>query len=335
MSLIADAIQGRAERVPVAPLITTGHASRMAGIKVYEYVVEPEKLAMAQSKTRAFYDYDWTFAHIPFQGVTPEEKANMVKGEDHVILRLEFGTEIKIPARGAPQTIRTAIQEKADLDTLEFPDTYAEERLRPMKLLLEREDFVCGNLRCPFTMASTFLYGLEPFLIDLKTDEAFARRLLDRAVEYGKAMADAYIEAGCHALFMEDPSASSSVISPKMYRDFAQPYEKALVDEIGGRVPVIFHICGDISQIVDGMIETGADCISLDEAMDLHSVHQKTPVWGNVSPDRLVRGEPDEIYDISKDITALKDRVVLSSGCVVPGNANPENIKAMVRAAKG
>jgi MtaA/CmuA family methyltransferase len=154
-------------------------------------------------------------------------------------------------------------------------------------------------------------------------------------VEYGMAMADAYIEAGCHALFMEDPSASSSVISPQMYREFAQPYEKALVDKIAGRVPVIFHICGDISQIVDGMIETGADCISVDEAVDIRAVHQKTPVWGNVSPDRLVRGQPDEIFKLSKDIVALKDRVILSSGCVVPGNAKPENIKAMVKAAKG
>ncbi|MBU2560290.1 uroporphyrinogen decarboxylase family protein, partial [archaeon] len=47
------------------------------------------------------------------------------------------------------------------------------------------------------------------------------------------------------------------------------------------------------------------------------------------------RGTKEQVRTECDRIVALKDRVVLSSGCVIPGNANVENVKEMVRASKG
>lgn len=321
------------ERVPVAPMITVGHASKIAKIKPHEYVLDSRKLAEAQVYTKNFYGYDWVWSHQPFQGVSENERKNAESREGHVILKLDLGAELKIAPGAPPQITRTAITEKEELDRLEIPDPYTKERMAPLRYMLESEDFVCGVVRAPFTMASSYFYEIEPFLMDLRMDEDFIFRLLDRSLEFCTQYAKAQVEEGAGAMFLVDSSASSSVISPDMYRKFALSYEKALIKELG--VPTILHVCGDVTYILDDMISTGVDCLSLDELMDIADVHRRIAVMGNVSPGLLVRGAPGEVRAECDRIVALEEKVILSSGCVIPGNANPENIKEMVKASHG
>lgn len=336
MSIVVDAIMGReVERVPVAPMITVGHASKIAGIKPWDYVLDSRKLAEAQVHTKNFYGYDWVWSHQPFQGVSENERKNAEFQEGHVILKLDLGAELKIAPGAPPQITRTAITKKEEIDNIEIPDPYTKDRMAPLRYMLESEDFVCGVVRCPFTMASSYFYELEPFLIDLRMDEDFIFKLLDFSLEFCTQYAKAQIENGVGAMYIVDSSASSSVISPDMYRKFALPYERALVKELD--VPVILHVCGDAIYILDDMISTGINCISLDEQTDLVEVHEQKDIaiLGNVSPGLLVRGTKEEVRAECNKIVALKDRVVLSSGCVIPGNAKTENVKEMVRASYG
>jgi uroporphyrinogen decarboxylase len=330
--IVLDAIAGKpTDRVPVAPLITAGYASKVYGITVPEYVLDNKKYAEAQIFCKKYHSYDWVWAHQPFQGASTWEKDNAVRQGDRVILTLEVGTKIMLPIRGAPQTLEPAIKSKEDLDQLEIPDQYSKERLAPLRYMLEREDFVCGAVRGPFTLASTFLYDLESFLFEMKRDKKFILRLLDFSLDYCREIAQAQIEAGVNAIFMADSSASSSVISPTDYREFVFPYERTLIKEIAKHIPVILHICGDISHILDDMIRTGASCLSFDELTEITAVHKKIPAWGNVPSSLLSNGTPKDVREASEEIIKLRSRVVLSSGCVVPGNAREENIKEMVR----
>jgi uroporphyrinogen decarboxylase len=334
-SIVLESIKGKPiERVPVAPLITVAHASRIYGITPLEYVLHSKKYAEAQIYCKRFYGYDWVWSHQPFQGVSKKERENVVVKEDHVILKSELGTEIKIASNAPPQVIKTAITSKEDINNLKVPDPYTKDRMAPIRHMLKEEDFVCGNVRCPFTLASSYVYDLESFLIDLRMDEDFVFKLLDFSLEYCVEYARAQIEAGVGAMYTEDPSASSSVISPETYRKFALPYQKALIKEIKD-VPVIFHVCGDITHIIDDMIATGTDCLSFDEQMDIVEVHKRISVWGNIAPGLLVRGTKEEVRAICDKIVKLKERAVLSSGCVVPANAKIENVKEMVRASYG
>ncbi|MFQ6137091.1 MAG: uroporphyrinogen decarboxylase family protein [Candidatus Hydrothermarchaeales archaeon] len=334
-SIVLDAIKGkRTDRVPVAPLVTVAHASRIYGIKPFEYVLNSENYANAQIYAKKFYGYDWVWSHQPFQGVSREERDKVVVQGDEAILTLEVGTRFKIYSNNPPQIIRPAITSKDQVKRLEIPDPYIEERMEPIRLMLEKEDFVCGNVRCPFTLASTFLYDLESLLIDMKVDQNFVFELLDFALEYCAEYAKAQVKEGAHAIFTEDPSASPSLISPNDYRRFALPYERALFKKIE-LVPVIFHICGNITPIMEDMVGAGADCISVEERVDMEALHKKAPVWGNVSSSLLVRGSKDEVGEISKGIVELGRGVVLSSGCVVPGNAKEENMREMVNASHG
>jgi MtaA/CmuA family methyltransferase len=332
--LIIDAIKGRGtERVPVAPIITLPHASKTFGVKPFEYILDSEKYAEAQINSRRFYNYDWVFAHQIFQGLTEGEKSKVKDMGDHFTLPLEIGTTFKIPKKGSPFIIGKAVTEKEGVKKLKVPDTFDPERLKPIQLMKKNEDFVSGNIRCPFTFAATYLYETEKFFMDLKMDEPFVKDLLDFALKYCLESGKAQIEAGVDAIFMEDPSASPNVISPEAFRKFALPRIKKLVRKMRKRVPVVLHICGDVSPIVDDMISTGVDCLSIDEIMDMKTVHKKIAVWGNIAPKFLVGKEPKEIRAISEEIIGIGDGVVLSSGCVVPGIAKPENIREMVSAS--
>ncbi|MEE8403298.1 MAG: uroporphyrinogen decarboxylase family protein [Candidatus Hydrothermarchaeaceae archaeon] len=332
-SLIVDAIRGKdVERVPVAPMITVGHASKIYGIKPLEYILDSKKYAEAQIHCKRFYGYDWVWSHQPFQGVSKKERENVVVKEDHAILKLDLGTELKVAPGAPPQVFKTAISSKEDLGGLKIPDPNTSDRMAPLRNMLKEEDFVCGTIRCPFTLASSYIYDLEPFLMDLRLDEKFVFELLDFSLEYCVEYVRAQIEEGAGAMYMIDSSASSSVISPDAYRKFALPYQKALAKEIKD-VPTILHVCGDIIYILDDIMSTGVDCLSIDEQMDIVDVHKRIPVLGNVAPGLLVRGTPEEVRKVCDRIVELKERVVLSSGCVIPPTAKVENVKEMVRAS--
>jgi MtaA/CmuA family methyltransferase len=332
--LVLDTIRGReTERVPVAPLITLPHASKTYGIKPYEYILDSEKYARAQLHAKRYYGYDWVFAHQIFQGLTKEERKGVKEMDDHYILALELGNAFKIPKNAAPFIAEKAVKHKEDVDGLKVPDTFHPDRLKPLKIMREEEEFVCGNIRCPFTLSATYLYDTESFFMDLKRDEDFVHRLMEFALQYCMESGRAQIEAGVDAMFIEDPSASPNVISPETFKRIVLPYERRLVKELKKKVPVVFHICGDTTEIIQDMIGTGADCISLDECMNMSEAHMKTPVWGNIAPKLLVKERPEKIRELSKEIIALGNGVVLSSGCVVPPIAKPENIKEMVRAS--
>jgi MtaA/CmuA family methyltransferase len=334
--LILDAIKGReTARVPVAPLITLPHASKIFGIKPSDYILDSEKYAKAQIYARKFYDYDWVFAHQIFQGLTSEERSGVKNHGDYLVLLLELGTKLKIQESASPFIIEKAVKNKEEIDELKVPDTFHPDRLRPIKIMRDSEEIVFGNIRCPFTFAATYLYDAESFFMDLKRDEGFVKKLLEFALKYCIESGDAQIEAGVDAMFIEDPSASPNVISPETFRKIVLPFERRLVKSLRKKVPVVFHICGDTSPILEDMIGTGADCISVDECMDIEEVHKKTPVWGNVAPKLLVKEKPEKIREISEDIVEIGQGLVLSSGCVVPGIAKPDNISEMVKVAHG
>ncbi len=333
--IVLDSIMGRdIDRVPVAPLVNLGHAARIAGLKPVEYILDNEKYAAAQIRARENYGYDWVWAHQFFGGVTKREREAVVYGDGYAVLELEIGAKYKIAEAGQPQLVRTAVRSPRELKNLRVPDPEDEERLTPIRLMLQRgEEFVCGNMRCPFTLASTFLYDMDSFLVAMKTGDSAVYDLLDFALEYCIQYAKAQVDAGAHALYVEDPAASGSVISTKDYRKYALPYERALLKEI--KVPSILHICGDVNSVLDDMVGVGASCISVDEKMNLADVHRRTAAWGNVSPSLLVEGDVADVRKLCEAVLKLKNRIVLSSGCVVPANAKEENIKEMVRAVHG
>jgi uroporphyrinogen-III decarboxylase len=113
------------------------------------------------------------------------------------------------------------------------------------------------------------------------------------------------------------------------------PKEKELVDFIhASGAKVKMHICGNITNHLESLVQTGADIIDLDwmvpieKAVDLLKLNQV--VCSNFDPVRiLLESTPEIVYEAAVDCTQKgQGRLVLSPGCEVPVNTPVENVAA-------
>jgi uroporphyrinogen decarboxylase len=144
---------------------------------------------------------------------------------------------------------------------------------------------------------------------------------------------------------MGDGLLSNSLISTRLFRQFVRPYLQQIADwyrDRYGSSPSM-HICGDTKNIWPDMAEIGFGRLSIDDMMSLAEakkvVGHISSLKGNVSPTRvLLFGTPKEVQKASfrcLDETADNPKgFTLSTGCNLAWGTPPENIQAMVDAAK-
>ena len=117
--------------------------------------------------------------------------------------------------------------------------------------------YSCGN-----HVGQTNLFPMlieEPDLIDALCERIAAHNI----VEIRKLAA-----AGGDAIYIDDATATSDMISPAMYERFSLPYMKAMVDEIhrlGHKAIVIYF--GAVMDRLELIADTGADALSMECSM--------------------------------------------------------------------
>jgi len=139
-----------------------------------------------------------------------------------------------------------------------------------------------------------------------------------------------------------DPLASSSVISPRAYRQHALPYERKLIDFLHRYdLDVILHICGDTTPILDLLPETHADLISIDRVDLIDTIEKlsaKVRVIGNYDTSLLAFSTPEGIASGVKDMVKLAMNApkgyIAATGCEVPIQTPGENVMAFMNAVK-
>lgn len=199
---------------------------------------------------------------------------------------------------------------------------------------------VTGALTCPFTTAS-FLIGTENLVrLTLKNPES-VHRLCRVALESAINYAEAIIAAGCTPS-LTDPMSSTSVISPRQFREFSQPYLAQLISFIHDHgKSVTLHICGKTNRVWDGMIEAGADCLSIDNDASLAeartAVGDRARIMGNIKPSEvMLQGTPEDVRQAVYDCVTLGGDsprgYIVASGCSLPTETPFANIQAMIDA---
>lgn len=125
----------------------------------------------------------------------------------------------------------------------------------------------CG----PFTLAS-HLRSTNIFM-DMYDDPDYVKELLDYCADVFITMTDYFIEAGMDIIGAVDPLVSQ--ISPDSFEEFmAAPYKKVF-DHVRNKGALSsFFVCGDATKNLAHMCESGPDCLSIDENIDL--VYAKT-----------------------------------------------------------
>ena len=253
-----------------------------------------------------------------------------------------LGLTVSYPAFESPTVENHPIETAADLNRFKNIDISADCRvwtaLETVKILkMEQEKPVVAYICGPFSMAGLLLGATEIFmaLFD-KPDDVLAT--IRFAAELGITYANKLQEAGADAICMLEPTAM--MLPPDDFVKYAGNTIKNMTAKINA--PLILHICGNSSHLIDEMCQTGAAALSLDTAVDLSTITPRVPadicVMGNIDPANLMRrGTPAEIIPAVKKLKKEMqkfDNFILSTGCNLPPDTPLENIKAFVEAAR-
>ena len=240
---------------------------------------------------------------------------------------------------------RALLTDKARLAALAPPDPDAGRRMSDRVAAVGRlreaagcERAVEGWVEGPCAMSAD-LRGLNTLMLDFFDDPAFVRELFAFTVAMELAFARAQIAAGADLIGVGD--AAASLIGPKLYFDFVQPYEKELVSGIqamGARVRL--HICGKTRKLYRGMTATGAEMVDLDSMSPLDEARAEMGpaqvLLGNLDPVRVMRdGTPEVITEaLAECHRAAGPRYIVGAGCEIPRGTPDANLFAMAEYAR-
>ncbi|MEM3677471.1 MAG: uroporphyrinogen decarboxylase family protein [Candidatus Bathyarchaeia archaeon] len=315
------------DRVPVVPFIIS-FAAKYAGIKFIEYCRDPRRLSKAQLLTAEEFGVDAVYVD-----------------SDAVVEAEAFGADVvyfedEVPSMGSPR-----VKSIEDVEALGMPDPLRDGR---MPVWIEATRILSGeagdrlgvftNINGPFQVAAQ-LRGITGMCMDMYRNPELVERLLETTTEAAVRFAQAEVEAGSDAIVMGESLASPNLISPRQFERFVLPYDRKVISEVDA--PFLLHICGDATLIIDLMVATGTRFLEVDTPVDLAKIREKydnrVGIRGNVSTSLLLSGTPGEVEEAAKQCIAKAAKgggFILGSGCEVPKNTPPANLKAMVKAAE-
>jgi MtaA/CmuA family methyltransferase len=322
------------DRVPVIPLMIH-HAIKLTGLRIDECAQDPRLLVKAHVRAWDAYGYDGF--HVTC---------------DNWILPAALGCPIQFFPDQPPTAAARVLAESKDLSLLVRPRSGTEGRMgfkvEATRLAAEAVGDRCYLKTCfdqgPFSLA-TAVRGIDTLMLDCIDDPQFVFDLLEICTDAVLKFARACGQAGCHALTFGDSTAG--LLSRPLFERFAFPYEKRVIEGLADLgLPVFLHICGDTAHIFDLMVATGAAGLEVDYQHDIAYYKQRSAgracLQGNIEPAGVMyRGSPVEVRAACRRAieqggapSGSGSRFILSAGCEVPRDTPPENLRAMVDAAR-
>lgn len=311
------------DTVPIVPVIDGYFAPKVIGRRNDECFMDGGCIADALAACLHKFGYDGAVVEM---GLGPEPNV--------------LGCPVEIAGHDVPLVVDTAIHGREDLEKIKLPDPWSGGKMDPVRRLVELaggEHFIIGSVRSPFEYAAT-IRGLVEFMTDFYGDPEFVRDLVAAMVPVTLTVARALKEAGVDAIVMKDSFASSSMISPEHYRQFAFLAEREAISALERDIPVILHICRNSMPIIGEMAATGAAALEIDSPVDLAEARRvagdSVVFKGNI--DAMMIIEKGSVADVEMAVMeAMRSakengRFILSTGDSVPLDAPEENVAALV-----
>lgn len=258
----------------------------------------------------------------------------------------DSGLQVEFPHDGLPISRTPLLADPKDLARLKPPKPAEgrrmSDRLEAIRLFRQQmggEVPIMGWVEGALAEAAD-LRGVTNIMEDLIIQPEWATELLEICCQTEIAFARAQVEAGADIIGLGDAVASQ--ISPRMYRQFALPYEQRIFQAVRemGAVPRL-HICGNSSRIVDAMVESGAQIIDLDWMVDLGAAASKhgdkVSFCGNFDPVAvMLQGTAQAVYQATRACMHLGGpRWISAAGCEIPDGTPLENLHAQTQALRG
>ncbi|HHY98332.1 MAG TPA: hypothetical protein GX509_06300 [Firmicutes bacterium] len=305
---------------------------RVCGEVYSRYNSDPDVMATVQKEVIRRFDYDWAWLQVD-DCIEFEPLGVGVKGEGNIL----------------PATVGYLPATRETLRGLRLPDPERDGRMPVLleairRLKEEFRDTVCvvGRTAAPFSSV-TLLYGIEETMGLIFSDPSLLKDtcqfFMELQTEWGKAQ----IEAGADAIWFGDCNASTHLISPRHYAEFALEPAQAVTEAYKREGAFVFYHASEES--IEGlklMAEVSPSALSVGPGLDIvkakEAVGSKICLIGNLDPINILeRGRPEEVRAETQRIleVARGGGLLFNTGEMVPRATPEENILAMVETIKG
>ena len=310
------------DRVPNLNIVMS-FAAKFAGIPYSDFILKPEEKCRANILCHEEFGIDAvTVMSDPFSEAEAFGCEILYPHDDHpkcVSKILEIHDDIKKLSVKAPHTCR-----RMD-NTLRLIDIY--------KQLTHDSVPIIGWVEGPIAEFAD-LYDINKAMMDLIDRPKWAQDVMDICVEQALLFARSQIEAGSHIIGIGD--AAASLVGPEIYHDMVLPREKRIIDfihQMGAMVKL--HICGNITPLLEDIKTLGCDIVDIDWMVDFPRacgiLRGVSVVSGNLDPvAAFLNSSPDKIVSEVKGLISVSGvNTIISSGCEIPKNTDPEILRAM------
>lgn len=242
-----------------------------------------------------------------------------------------------------PKITREVYASAADVKSRDIKTMLADGRiaavLEAASLIARRHPDVplIGNLTGPISTAASLVDPVT-LLKEFRKRPAECHRVLDYVTNLLIRFAENMAESGATVISIGDPTATGEILGPKVFAEFAVRYLNRIVDALHARgIPVIVHICGNLSTARSLLPEIKADAISTDAMVNLRQLKADFPgltTMGNLSTYLLEFGSVETVTVQTERLIA--DGIdIISPACGLSTSTSLDLIRAMTGTVKG
>lgn len=260
-----------------------------------------------------------------------------------------LGCQVKIPEYGTIATVKNVVNEPGDIDKLELPDldkfyrySSAKKTAGILSEKLGKDHYLMASMPGPFTLAGE-LRGVDSMLLDSLLDPSFVDALLKKATELDREAIEYVCGWDIDAVLVCDPTTSGDLMSPE---DFIR-FSKTRLKEAGDMVrksgkDFIVHMCGDTSDRLHDIADTGCVAFSCDKQVDMgkavESMKNRMAMIGNIDPSGIIfAGTPDIVRRETRRLMEAGGDTgfLMGAGCDIPVGSKFECVRAIGEALNG
>jgi len=213
-----------------------------------------------------------------------------------------------------------------------------------------RQDFEClvgsNIVFTPMEFFSLTLRSMTEFTLDLFRRPEKVKAASRPLMKFFKARGDRAVKiTGVRRVFMGGTRTSATFLSPKLFEEMALPEWKELCEHFVSRgITPVLHMDSEWTPFFEYLkvLPPRACILNLDGTSDIFKAKEVLGdhmcIMGDVPATLLKLGQPDEVHTYCRrliDEIGADGGFILSSGCTVPIDSKPENVKAMIESVRG
>ncbi len=301
------------------------------GINYNQYNRDARIMAQTQIAAVRRFDYDWAWLQV----------------DDCIVFEV-LGVEVKGEGDILPATCGYLPPVRASLNSLRLPNPQKDgrmpillEAIKRVKDELGDEVIVCGRTEAPFSSAC-LLYGIEETMLMMLTDPELLMDTMNFMAELQSDYGVAQKLAGADAVWFGDCNASSHLMGPRHYTEFAAPYAHKVADVYKqAGLHSIYHASEENLEHLKIQASIGFSALSIGPGLDIAiakaAVGDNICLFGNIDPvNILMRGTVEQTeLEAARIINAgrVGGGYIFNTGEMVPRDTPIENMEAMLRSA--